>query len=134
MNYDLGYSAGDDVLRRIATALSDADVADAVRRSDIAARHSGGEFVLLLPETRKAGALTRAARLRDAVAAMQMPGSRVISLSMGVACFPDDAADSDSLLAASQAALRGAKRAGPGRIHFFAADSNHDSTSTVAGT
>ncbi len=134
VNYDLGYSAGDDVLRRIATALSDADVTDAVRRSDIAARHSGGEFVLLLPETRKAGALTRAARLRDAVAAMQMPGSRVISLSMGVACFPDDAADSDSLLAASQAALRGAKRAGPGRIHFFAADSNFDTTSTVAGT
>ena len=133
VNYDLGYSAGDDVLRRIASALSDADITDAVRRSDIAARHGGGEFVLLLPETRKAGALTRAARLRDSVAAMQMPGARVISLSMGVACFPDDAADSDSMLAAAQAALRGAKRAGPGRIHFFAADRDPDGSSTLPG-
>ncbi len=141
VNYDLGYSAGDEVLRRIASALADTDAGDAVRRSDIAARHSGGEFVLLLPETRKAGALTRAARLRDAVAAMQMPGARLVSLSMGVACFPDDAADSDSLLAAAEAALRGAKRAGPrttanelGRIHFFAANSSHDSTSAMPGT
>jgi diguanylate cyclase (GGDEF)-like protein len=140
VNYDLGYSAGDDVLRRIASALSDVDAAEAVRRSDIAARHSGGEFVLLLPETRKAGALTRAGRLRDNIAAMEMPGGRAIGVSMGVACFPDDAADSDSLLAAAEAALRGAKRAaGPssnnatagGRIHFFAANADAAASDTT---
>lgn len=120
LNYELGYASGDDILRRIAGAMAESEQGEAVRRSDIAARYSGGEFVLLLPETHKNGALARAARLRDAVAATAMPNGRAVSLSMGVACFPDDANDGDSLMAAAEAALRGAKRGGAGRIQFFA--------------
>jgi diguanylate cyclase (GGDEF)-like protein len=119
INYDLGYQAGDEILRRIATILQEDDSPDRVRSSDIVARYSGEEFVLLLPETAKPGALTKAARLRDAVGTAEMPGSRRLSLSIGVACLPEDAADPESLLTAAEAALRGAKRGGPGRIHFF---------------
>ena len=119
VNYDLGYSVGDDILRRIAQILSEDESPDRVRSSDVVARYSGEEFVLLLPETAKPGALTKAARLRDAVAVQAMPGGRKLTLSIGVACLPEDAADPEGLLTAAEAALRGAKRGGPGRIHFF---------------
>ena len=119
VNYDLGYQIGDDILRRIAVVLQEDDSPERVRTSDIAARYSGEEFVLLLPETTKSGALTKAARLRDAVANAEMPGGRKMSLSIGVACLPDDAADPEGLLTAAEAALRGAKRGGPGRVQLF---------------
>ena len=56
-----------------------------MRTSDIVARYSGEEFVVLLPETAKAGALVKAARMRDAVGSTDMPGGRTLSLSIGVA-------------------------------------------------
>ncbi|MGN6104603.1 MAG: EAL domain-containing protein [Kofleriaceae bacterium] len=121
VNYDLGYQVGDEILRRIAVVLQEDDSPDRVRSSDIVARYSGEEFVLLLPETAKAGALVKASRLRDAVSCAAMPGGRKLSLSIGVASLPDDAADPESLLTAAEAALRGAKRGGPGRVHFFSA-------------
>ncbi|HEY0986417.1 MAG TPA: diguanylate cyclase, partial [Kofleriaceae bacterium] len=99
VNHDLGYQIGDDILRRIAVVLQD----DSDRgRSDIVARYSGEEFVVLLPEVGKAGALTKAARLRDAVAAAEMPGGRRLSISVGVASLPDDAADPEGLLTAAE--------------------------------
>jgi len=119
VNYDLGYQAGDEILRKISVILQEDESPDRVRSSDIVARYSGEEFVLLLPETAKPGALTKAARLRDAVAVSSFPGNRKLTLSIGVACLPEDAADPEGLLTAAEAALRGAKRGGPGRIHFF---------------
>ncbi|MFT3696093.1 MAG: EAL domain-containing protein [Kofleriaceae bacterium] len=124
INYDLGYQAGDEILRRIATLLLEDDSPDRVRTSDIVARYSGEEFVVLLPETAKAGALTKAARLRDAVGAAKLPNDRKVSMSIGVACLPEDAADPEGLLTAAESALRGAKRGGPGRVHFFSAEDN----------
>jgi diguanylate cyclase (GGDEF)-like protein len=120
VNYDLGYQVGDEILRRIASVLQDAD--DRVRTSDIVARYSGEEFVILLPETAKGGALTKASRLRDAVADAEMPGGRKMSISIGVACLPEDAADPEGLLTAAEAAIRGAKRGGPGRVHYFSSE------------
>jgi diguanylate cyclase (GGDEF)-like protein len=121
VNHDLGYQVGDDILRRIATVLQD-DADDQVRGSAIVARYSGEEFVLLLPETGKAAALIKAARLRDAVARAEMPEDRMVSISVGVSALPDDAADPEGLLTAAEAAVRGAKRGGPGRVHFFSAN------------
>jgi diguanylate cyclase (GGDEF)-like protein len=126
VNYDLGYQIGDDILRKVAVVLAEIDSPDRVRTSDIVARYSGEEFVLLLPETGKSGALTKAARLRDAIIAAQMPGDRKVSMSIGVACLPEDAADAESLLTAAEAALRGAKRGGRGRVHFFSSGTPED--------
>jgi diguanylate cyclase (GGDEF)-like protein len=121
VNYDLGYQMGDEILRRIGLLLQEDESPDRVAKSDVVARYSGEEFVILLPETGKQEAATKAARLRDAVAASEMPGERRLSMSIGVACLPDDAADPESLLTAAEAAVRGAKRGGPGRVHFFSA-------------
>lgn len=131
VNYDLGYQVGDDILRRVATLLQE-DSPDRVPKSDVVARYSGEEFVILLPETGKQEAATKAARLRDAVAVAEMPSKRKLSMSIGVACLPDDAADPESLLTAAEAALRGAKRGGPGRVHFFSAGDSVSRTSTRA--
>jgi len=115
VNYDLGYQVGDEILRRLALIFAE----DAGRSNEIVARYSGEEFVILMAETAKDGAVARATRLRDAVIATEMPGGRKMSLSLGVAALPDDAADPESLLTAVEAALRTAKRGGPGRVHNF---------------
>lgn len=129
VNYDLGYQVGDEILHRIAAVLREDDSPDRPGVSDVIARYSGEEFVLLLPETAKGAALLKAERLRDAVAIAEMPGGRTVSISVGVACLPEDAADPEGLLTAAEAALRGAKRGGPGRVHFF---SSGDSVARAA--
>jgi diguanylate cyclase (GGDEF)-like protein len=131
INHDLGYQVGDEILRRVATLLQE-DSPDRLAKSDVVARYSGEEFVILMPETGKQEAATKAARLRDAVAVAELPGKRKLSMSIGVACLPDDAADPESLLTAAEAALRGAKRGGPGRVHFFSAGDSVSRTSTRA--
>jgi diguanylate cyclase (GGDEF)-like protein len=126
INAELGFSTGDEVLRRLALILSDADSPGRVRSSDIVARFSGEEFVALLPETTKAGALTKAMRIRDAVQVAEMPNGRRVTISIGVAAVPDDAVAAEQLLAAAETALRGAKKSGAGRVHFFdTADGRH---------
>lgn len=132
VNYDLGYQVGDEILRRVATVLQEDDSPDRVRTSDVVARYSGEEFVLLLPETSKTGAMTKATRLRDAVANSEMPGGRKLSMSIGVASLPDDAAEPEGLLTAAEAALRGAKRGGPGRVQFFSGETASPKLSRTA--
>jgi diguanylate cyclase (GGDEF)-like protein len=119
INAELGFSAGDEILRRLALILSDAESPGRVRSSDIVGRFSGEEFVALLPETTKAGALTKAMRIRDAVQVADMPNGRRVTISIGVAAVPDDAVAAEQLLAAAETALRGAKKSGAGRVHFF---------------
>ncbi|HEY1547125.1 MAG TPA: diguanylate cyclase, partial [Kofleriaceae bacterium] len=92
VNYALGYQVGDEILRNVASLLQDD------RSSDIVARYSGEEFVLLLPETTKTGALTKASRLVQQISELELPGNRALTLSVGVACLSDDAADPEGLL------------------------------------
>jgi diguanylate cyclase (GGDEF)-like protein len=119
VNQDLGYQIGDEVLRKVAQVIASAESPGRVRASDIIARYSGEEFVVLLPETSKAGAITKANRLREAVARAELPVGRAITISVGVASFPDDATSTDGLIQAAESALRGAKRHGRNRVHFF---------------
>ncbi|MGE3547750.1 MAG: GGDEF domain-containing protein, partial [Kofleriaceae bacterium] len=131
INYEIGYQTGDDILRRIATLLQ-SETPD--RSTEVVARFSGEEFAILLPDTSKSAALTRAARLRDAISIAQMPGGRQLTMSFGVASLPDDAADPEGLLTAAEAAVRGAKRGGPGRVQFFAASDNGRTRGSVTRT
>lgn len=130
LNHDLGYQLGDEILRGIADLVR-TDAANKVRDSDIVARYSGEEFVFLLPETTKSGAVTKANRLREAIAGHPFPGRKQVSMSFGVASYPDDHADFDGLISCAQAALENAKRAGRNRVHFYT-DSANDSHSRAA--
>ena len=108
-----GHMRGSLLLREIAGLF-----AKQVRSWDLVAKYGGDEFTLILPQTGRDGALVAAERMRAAVAGhtfpLTAPGS--ITISLGVAVFPDDATDSLSLIRASDVALYTAKRNGRNRV------------------
>jgi diguanylate cyclase (GGDEF)-like protein len=112
VNDTVGHQAGDEVLRAVADVLRSCS-----RDSDYQARYGGEEFVMLLPQTGLSEADTLAERVRSQVAEIDAghPGLRV-TMSIGVASFPDSANDSDGVLAAADAALLRAKARGRDRV------------------
>jgi len=91
------------------------------RDSDLVARYGGEEFVIMLPETPKSGALVRAERLREFVEAYpfalrEKQPLGVVSISIGVATFPDDGATREAVLSAADTALYRAKNEGRNRV------------------
>jgi diguanylate cyclase (GGDEF)-like protein len=103
-----GHEAGDDVLRRVASVL-----AESVRLVDTVGRIGGDEFVLVAPGS--AGAMV-SRRVLDGVQALPQVGGRPVSVSAGVAIFPGDGTDSETLIASAKAALERARAAGAGSV------------------
>ncbi|WP_372425244.1 GGDEF domain-containing protein [Salinarimonas chemoclinalis] len=109
-----GHAAGDRVLAAVSELLRSAVRADA----DVIGRIGGEEFVLLLPSTRKEGAMALAERIRERLAAQSfdVAGERIaVSASFGVAEGAPDT-DEDAVLRAADAALYAAKRSGRNRV------------------
>jgi diguanylate cyclase (GGDEF)-like protein len=110
-NDALGHAAGDTVLRRVAGLLG-----GAVRRVDLVARYGGEEFAVVLARADREAAMAAAEKLRATVEEAGLPhptsGARRVTISVGVAVFPDDGADLGALVDAADAALFAAKRAG----------------------
>jgi len=105
-----GHLAGDEALRRIAGVLR-----ETTRDVDCAARYGGEEFVVLMPETKASGAIETAQRIRTRLATDELVGGK-LSVSVGVAQFPDDGDAPEALLARVDAALYRAKREGRDRV------------------
>jgi diguanylate cyclase (GGDEF)-like protein len=112
VNDAYGHARGDAVLRSIVERAK-----GVVRDADVLVRYGGDEFVLVLPETGAVEALQVATRLVDAVGTKPFPGSPPlsVSISLGLATFPDDAADRQSLLELADRRNYLAKRRGRGR-------------------
>ncbi|MBD0370603.1 MAG: diguanylate cyclase [Pyrinomonadaceae bacterium] len=106
-----GHSAGDVVIRHVASAL-----AQMSRDNDTAARLGGEEFALLLAGANAEKAISAAERLRQLVAAEALEGIGRITISLGVATCPAHALNERELYAASDAALYKAKREGRDRV------------------
>jgi diguanylate cyclase (GGDEF)-like protein len=92
-------------------------IGELLRPTDFAARFGGDEFVIVLPATRAEEALDVAERIRQAVEACQhLDGHEVdisgVTVSIGVAVFPDHAADADGLFHAADAAMYRTKHRG----------------------
>ncbi len=102
-----GHPAGDEALTRIASLLK-----ETARAGDFVARYGGEEFALILPMTRKLDALKLAERIRLSMERIGLP----LTLSVGVATFPEDSPDPDGLLKAADQALYQAKAAGRNRV------------------
>ena len=100
-----GHQEGDLVLRRVAGA-----AAGMLRTADAAFRVGGEELAILMPETGKQEALAVAERLCAEV--RNLPSMRPITVSCGIATFPDDAKNPTELLTAADAALYAAKERG----------------------
>jgi diguanylate cyclase (GGDEF)-like protein len=97
VNAASGRDAGDDVLRSVAAILS-----GAVRLVDTVGRFGADEFLLVAPGS--AGAMV-AQRVVDGVAALPATDGQAISVTAGVARFPTDGTDAESVIAAARGAL-----------------------------
>lgn len=110
-NDTFGHDAGDAVLRELGVFLQ-----SSIRSTDIACRYGGEEFTLILPESSLASSRQRAESLRQGVKNIQVQYRRQllerISLSLGVACFPDHGTHGELLIRAADAALYRAKKQG----------------------
>ncbi len=111
VNDNYGHPAGDKVLQDIALIM-----ASQLRGEDCLARYGGEEFVILLPQSSKRGALHVAEKVRKKVEkhCFQIDDNNTLSLtvSIGVAIFPEDTSDLKWLLALADQALYAAKREG----------------------
>ena len=100
LNDAAGARAGDTALRQVAAIL-----AENVRLVDTIARTGADEFVLIAPGS---AGVTVARRVLDGIARLEAIGGQTMTISAGVARFPQDGDDGDALLAAARAALKGA--------------------------
>jgi diguanylate cyclase (GGDEF)-like protein len=114
-NDAFGHDAGDTVLRELAALLQ-----GSLRKEDVACRYGGEEFVLVLPDAAFGSAARRAEQLREAIRGMAVPyKDRLlgpVTVSIGVAAFPDHGLDATTLLEAADVALYQAKREGRDRV------------------
>jgi diguanylate cyclase (GGDEF)-like protein/PAS domain S-box-containing protein len=110
-----GHQVGDDVLQRIGGVLQ-----SEIRKVDYAARYGGEEFVVVLPEMDAAAALGTAERLRGVIAAIALRDAEdqpfSITVSIGVAAFPDDGKTPDAMFEAADRAMYAAKNGGRNRV------------------
>jgi diguanylate cyclase (GGDEF)-like protein len=116
-NDTYGHPAGDEALRDVAAHLR-----RACPRGGILGRFGGDEFALLWPGADRAGAGEAAERLRQAVAAIDLRSEQRVSIpltvSVGVALYPQDGSTEAELLAAADKALYVAKRSGGNTVAF----------------
>ena len=114
INDNFGHPAGDAALRRLATILT-----SMLRPVDCIARYGGEEFAIILPETPLSGALQVAERLRAAIAETSIDvgieKTVGVTVSIGIAAFPDHARSGRELVALADRALYEAKRTGRDR-------------------
>lgn len=115
INDRYGHATGDQVLAEVASLLK-----RSVRETDITARYGGEEFTIILTQTALADAVLTADRLRKTIAEYTYETAEGVPLqvtvSIGVAAFPDHGSSREGLLQASDRALYAAKNAGRNRV------------------
>lgn len=115
-NDTLGHQDGDKILKEVAKVLS-----VSARKQDSLYRYGGEEFAILLLHTTKTEAYIIAERIRQAIEKYHFINEEIfphknLTLSLGIATFPDDASTKDELLEHADKALYEAKRQGKNRI------------------
>ncbi len=112
LNDEFGHLLGDEVLRQISRLFQ-----QHLRKSDIICRYGGEEFALLLPQTTGEDAMDVAEKLRKTIEAYPFPGvPRPVSISAGMAAYPEFGKTRDEIVASADAALYHAKQNGRNRI------------------
>jgi diguanylate cyclase (GGDEF)-like protein len=119
-NDTFGHEAGDIVLAHVGQTFQ-----NSIRASDIACRYGGEEFVIILPGMDAAGAMVRAEQICQSIRNLDVrhQGRKLdaVSLSAGVAVYPQHGKVSEEVLNVADAALYEAKRAGRDRVMLASA-------------
>lgn len=117
-NYNdlLGHLAGDEALRQVADLLE-----KNLRKADVVCRYGGEEFVVILPEISAEAAGKVAEKLRQAIAAASFSGEenlpdKHLTISIGVAAFPENGKNAEEMLKRADQALYKAKQSGRNRV------------------
>ena len=109
-NDTYGHMAGDDLLVKVAAVFR-----NSLRSMDFAARYGGEEFLIMLPEHGADKALEVAERIRANIASAtsdDKDGRDSVTVSIGIAAFPDNGATPAALIASADAALYQGKERG----------------------
>ncbi len=118
-----GHQAGDVLLKEMASLIQ-----SSIRKVDIAFRYGGEELVVILTETNKAGAKTLASKLVECISEhpfkyREKQPLGCISVSVGLATYPEDANDANDLICRADKALYRAKNSGKNRVEIYADNS-----------
>jgi diguanylate cyclase (GGDEF)-like protein/PAS domain S-box-containing protein len=117
VNDSLGHAVGDELLKTIARRLT-----GTLRGSDTVCRLGGDEFVMLLADIAGPDDVGEVAKkiLREVATPCSLQGTEVsVGLSLGIAVFPDDGEDPETLMKHADAAMYRSKREGRNRYQFF---------------
>ena len=117
LNDRFGHPVGDQVLASVGAVMR-----STLRDSDFAGRNGGEEFAVILPNTESAGARESADKLRLAISAITIPGLDLeLTVSLGVAAYPEHAVGPERLERLADASLYVAKRSGRNRVEVATA-------------
>jgi diguanylate cyclase (GGDEF)-like protein len=118
LNDDFGHLLGDEVLRQVSSMLH-----QQVRKIDVVCRYGGEEFAILLAQANAKDAFDVADKLRASVEAWAFPGvPRPVTISAGVAGYPDHGVTRDDLMKAADEGLYAAKQGGRNRVFMAPAN------------
>lgn len=111
-NDALGHQAGDEILKDIAKILQDHS-----RKMDWVCRYGGEEFTIILPQTSKKETIPIAERLREKISAylfnhIEIMPNKKLTVSLGIASFPEDGSSNSELIASADRLLYKAKSKG----------------------
>jgi diguanylate cyclase (GGDEF)-like protein len=121
-NDTFGHPAGDAVLKELAQIFR-----ASIREEDVACRYGGEEFTILLPDSTVTGACERAESILQAVANLRLTLETQVytdlTISIGIAFYPNDGATAELLLRRADEALYHSKRNGRNRLTISQTDS-----------
>jgi diguanylate cyclase (GGDEF)-like protein len=117
INDTYGHDVGDKVLQTIGKFFQ-----KNIRDVDIIARYGGEEFILMIPEADREAAFCMAERLREKFSEIDLGELPNITISLGIAAYPDDGTDIEDLLKKADAAMYAAKQAGRNKAMKYSKD------------
>jgi diguanylate cyclase (GGDEF)-like protein len=117
VNDSHGHESGNRLLQHLVRSIR-----EQLRGSDVVARYGGDEFIVLLPETNNNGALDTAERIRKAIECSRFDvrsGKIAVTVSLGVASYPEDGGNLEIILDKADKAMYRAKQRGRNQVMAY---------------